>query len=514
MTQRMARTHCVELLGLEGRVVEVEAAVGGGLPRVVMVGLPDTSLYESRDRCKAVATGQQLGWPDRLVTINLSPASLPKGGTHYDLAVMTSVLAADGRIPPGRIESLVMLGEVGLDGRIRAVRGLLPAVMGAVQAGYRQVIVPKAQVREARLAPGCDAVGVESVAELVGFLRGELVPDDRCEEPTERDVDMLGEPDFAEVLGQMDARWAVEVAAAGGHHVFLTGPPGVGKSMLASRIPTILPPLSVDEALEVAAVRSLARVGDAQWSMTPPWSNPHHSASMQSLLGGGARVPVPGAISLAHRGVLFLDEAPEFQRNALEALREPLESGEILVSRSVHQARYPARFQLVLAANPCPCGFAGSPGSTCRCGPAQIRRYREKLSGPILDRIDIRQELLPLGPTLMSMLSLESTAESSALVGARVREARERQARRLAGTGWRTNAEVPGSYIRTEWPRPEGMRSLDTYVRRSQLSARGIDRVVRVAWTIADLAGRDRPGRADVLEAVALRLGARERESA
>lgn len=513
----MARTHCVELLGLEGRLIEVEAAVGRGLPRVVLIGLPDAALYESRDRCRAAATSQQLGWPDRAVTINLSPAALHKGGTHYDLAVMASVLAADGRVPGGRMADHVLLGEIGLDGRVRAVRGLLPAVMAAVHAGVPRVVVPRAQVREATLAPGAEVIGVGHVTELVAYLRGEPVPVVDAAEPqpaeaTGPDED-VGAPDFGDVLGQHDARWAAEVAAAGAHHLFLSGPPGVGKSMLASRLPTILPRLTVDEALEVAAVRSLAGLGETEWSQRPPWSSPHHSASMQSLLGGGARVPVPGAISLAHRGVLFLDEAAEFQRAVVDALREPLETGEILVARSVHQARYPARFQLVLASNPCPCGFYGTRAGSCRCSSAQIKRYRDRISGPILDRIDIRQELLPMGPTLLDMTKLGSSGEPSAVVGARVAEARERQARRLAGTGWRTNAEVPGPYVRTQWPRPEGMRVLDDHVRRGLLSARGIDRAVRVAWTIADLAGRDRPTAADLSEAVALRLGTQQREA-
>ena len=508
-----ARTRCVALMGLEGRLIEVEASVAGGLPRTVLVGLPDASLYEARDRCRAAASSQELAWPQGLVTINLSPASLPKAGSHYDAAIMAAVLAAAGVVPEQALERVVLLGELSLDGRLRAVRGLLPAVLGAVQAGYRRVVVPRDQVREARLAPGADVTGVGCLREMVAFLRGQEVPQTGLEIVSEAPEPMVGAPDLADVIGQSEACWAAEVAAAGGHHLFLGGPPGVGKSMLASRIPTILPELSVDEALEVAAVRSLAGVGDGEWSVRPPWSNPHHSASMASLLGGGSRVPRPGAISLAHRGVLFLDEASEFQQKVLDSLREPLETGEIFLTRSVHQATYPARFQLVLASNPCPCGYHGVAGGRCACPPQKVRRYQDRLSGPIMDRIDIQQQMLPVGRALINPAHADGGRERSADVAQRVCAARERQLRRLAGTGWRTNGEVPGAFLRTEWPTPGGMGLLDGPLRRGTLSARGVDKTVRVAWTVADLSGHDKPTEQDMWVALGLRQGLPQREA-
>lgn len=493
-------------MGLEGRVIDVEVAVAGGLPRTVLVGLPDASLYEARDRCRAAAASAGLQWPSHLVTINLSPASLPKAGSHYDVAIIAATLAAAGEVPADRLATLVLLGELGLDGRVRAVRGLLPAVLGAVHAGWPDVIVPREQLAEARLAPGVRARGVADLGELLAVLQGRRVdcaePDPGPPDPTTTDAAL----DLADVVGQPVAKHALEVAAAGGHHLMLWGPPGVGKSMLASRLPTILPALSVDEGLEVAAVRSLAGLGDGEWTTRPPWSNPHHTASVVSMVGGGSRVPVPGAISLAHRGVLFLDEACEFGQKVIDSLREPLENGEVFLTRSAFQARYPARFQLVLAANPCPCGYHGVKDATCRCTPVQVRRYQHRLSGPILDRVDIQVDLEPRTGLLFRDVSKLEVREPSGPVAERVLVARERQRQRLAGTGWRTNAEVPGAWMRTELPLPAQTQILEQEVNRGALSARGVDKCVRLAWTLADLAGRDVPSGDDVRRALELRL--------
>lgn len=505
----MACAWSVALVGLDGRVVEVEADIGGGLPRTVLVGLPDTSLYEARDRCKAAVanTGQQ--WPTSLLTINLSPATLPKAGSHYDLAIVAAVLAAAAVIPSTELLRTIFLGELSLDGRVRPVRGVLPATLAAGQAGFTRVVVPTAQAGEASLVEGLDVLGVASLGQLIAVLRGDPVPDVEPEPVTA--VEPVREfpartLDLADVVGQVEAKWAMEVAAAGRHHMYLHGPPGVGKTMLAERLPGLLPDLTLPEALEVSAVHSLAGRDLADGLVTrPPYSDPHHSASVASVVGGGARMARPGAISCAHLGVLFLDEAPEFPAKVLESLRTPLESGTITLARSEVQARYPARFQLVLAANPCPCGLAATPGAECRCAPVAVRRYAERISGPIRDRVDISQAFLPLRRTYLRAAMERS--EPSAVVADRVRLARDRSRHRLVDTGWATNGEVPGPYLRRHLPLPEGLGLVDDAYNRGRLSARGVDKVLRVAWTLCDLAGRNRPGSDDVAVALAMRRG-------
>lgn len=495
-----ACAHSVALVGVDGTVVQVEAAVGGGLPRTVLVGLPDASLYEARDRCKAAVTGSGQSWPDQLVTINLSPATLPKSGSHYDLAIVSAVMVAQGRARRDLLAGTVMLGELGLAGSVRPVRGLLPALLAAVDAGFQRAIVPAAQLSEAALVKGLALHGVSSLVELLEVLDGApgAQPDYRAE--TEHAVDRH-RPDFADVAGQPEARWAMEVAAAGRHHLSLGGPPGVGKTMLASRLPSILPPLDDAEALEVSAVHSLAGLPVDGLVRTPPFADPHHGVSTVAMIGGGSRVIRPGAISLAHLGVLFLDEAAEFPPKVLEALRTPLESGEVFIARSAARARFPARFQLVLASNPCPCGYYGSTAQQCRCAPFSIRRYQERLSGPILDRIDIHQTLQTQQRTVTRTVA---PGESSARIAERVLEARERQRRRLRETPWRTNGELPGNWLR-KLPIPAGMDLLDTALKRGQLSPRGVDRVWKVSWTVADLAGCDRVGTDHLATALAMR---------
>lgn len=528
-----ARTCSVALVGVEGVVVEVQADLEPGVAAFTLVGLPDKSLSESRDRVRAAVVNSGGEWPQRKLTVGLSPASVPKGGSGFDLAVACAVLGAAERIDPRRIADLVMIGELGLDGRVRPVRGVLPAVLAAADAGYRQVVVPERTAAEAALVPGVAVLGVRSLRQLVAVLTDEPVPEEEDSTAEGRPDPLLAGlavpgagqgmgvgaavggdgghvPDLAEVAGQRRARRALEVSAAGRHHLFLLGPPGAGKTMLAERLPGLLPPLTPEESLEVTAVHSVAGTLPAGRPLVarPPYCAPHHSASMASLVGGGSGMPRPGAVSLAHRGVLFLDEAPECSPRVLDALRQPLESGHVVVARSGGVMRLPARFLLALAANPCPCGRHGLSGDGCDCAPRAVRRYLARLSGPLLDRVDLRVTVEPVARA--ELVGLGRGAESTEAVGARVRAARERAAARYADTPWRTNSEVPGHELRTRWlVEPEALREAERDMERGLLTARGLDRVLRVAWTVADLAGHARPSADDVRQALELRTGVR-----
>ena len=502
-----ASAWSVALNGLEGAMVEVEVAEGGGLPRTVLVGLPDAALSQAKERVRAAVTGAGLPWPNGLVTINLSPANLPKTGTHYDLAIATAALAAIEKVPVEAARNHVCLGELGLDGRLRRVPGILPAVLAAVRSGFDKVIVPASQEAEASLVPGVTVWAVGHLRDLVAVLNGEP-PLGGWELPVEEDTNPGQRPplDFRDVRGHLDGRWVMEVAAAGRHHVFLHGAPGVGKTMLAARLTSILPCLDGEEAVEVSALHSLAGMDlSGGLLIEPPYADPHHSSSPASIIGGGARLVRPGSISLAHRGVLFLDEAPEFGARILDALRTPLESGWITIGRAAVQVRYPARFQLVLAANPCPCGFHGVTGRECRCSPTAVRRYQERLSGPIMDRIDIRHHMLPQHRSFLG--DAEDQPESSADIAARVLQARDRQSRRLSGTPWRTNGEVAGPWLRSQLPLPRDVSPLERALNRGLISTRGVDKVLRLAWTITDLAEEDQISASSLRVAMQLRQG-------
>ncbi|MDX3375899.1 ATP-binding protein [Streptomyces sp. ME02-6991-2A] len=523
-----ARACSVALVGVEGVVVEVQADLEPGVAAFTLVGLPDKSLIESRDRVRAAVVNSGAEWPQKKLTVGLSPASVPKSGSGFDLAVACAVLGAAERIDPAAIADVVMIGELGLDGRVRPVRGVLPAVLAAAEAGYQQVVVPEQTAGEAALVPGISVLGVRSLRQLIAILCDEPVPDEPVDDRGRPDAMLAGlmvpgtglgaglaspqgeghTPDLADVAGQLRPRKALEVAAAGGHHLLFSGPPGAGKTMLAERLSAVLPPLTRQESLEVTAVHSVAGIlppGEPLVSRAP-YCAPHHSATMQSLVGGGNGMPRPGAVSLAHRGILFLDEAPEFSGKALDALRQPLESGHVVVARAAGVVRLPARFLMVLAANPCPCGRHSLTGAGCECPPSVVRRYQARLSGPLLDRVDLRVEVEPVDRA--DLLEQGGRGEPTAVVAARVREARARAAERLAGTPWTTNSEVPGHELRTRLlAAPGALAAAERDLERGILTARGLDRVLRVAWTVADLRGAPRPEAQDIAVALELRTG-------
>ncbi|MDO4696779.1 MAG: YifB family Mg chelatase-like AAA ATPase [Neisseria sp.] len=491
----LAVVYSRALNGMSAPLVEVEAHLANGLPQFNIVGLPDTEVKESRDRVRAAILQSGFEFPAKKITVNLAPADLPKESGRFDLPIAVGILAASGQILSESLEQYEFAGELALSGALRPVRGALAMAWQGAQA-QRSFILPLENARQAAVLDGIEVYGVQSLLQVAAHLNA-VEPLQVCRAELPMPSAGCGLPDLSDVKGQHTARLALEIAAAGGHSLLMMGPPGTGKSMLAQRLPGILPPLENDELVSVWALRSLLPQHMQDWGTERPFRSPHHSASAVALVGGGSD-PRPGEISLAHNGVLFLDELPEFDRKVLEVLREPLESGEIHISRAAKQAVYPAQFQLLAAMNPCPCGFFGHPSKPCRCTPESVKRYREKISGPLLDRIDLIIEV----PALPAEdLVSAQTGESSADVLQRVVRARERQYARQG----KTNAKLGAAELEQAAVSEEAKQALAQMLEKLSLSARSFHRILRVARTLADLVGDETVVRSHVLRAVGFR---------
>ena len=499
----LAKVNSCAVIGLDGVIVEVEVDTGGGLPKMVIVGLPDAAVQESRERVQSAVKNAGFYYPRRKVTVNLAPASVRKEGPAYDLPIAVGVLIATNQLDPESVEDALIIGELSLDGGVRHVKGVLPMAALARQEGYRTVIVPEGDAAEAALIPDITVIPAPTLNALYDHLSG-VTPLAPAEAPDHHPENILVETDFSEIKGQEHVKRALEVAAAGGHNLLMIGPPGAGKTLMARALPSILPAMTIDEALDVTRIYSVADLlpADVPLVRARPFRSPHHTISHAGLVGGG-NWPHPGEISLAHRGVLFLDELPEFSSKVLEVLRQPLEDKVVTISRAQGSLTFPANFQLAAAMNPCPCGYYGDPTRPCTCSSTAVTRYQKRISGPLMDRIDIHiqvprveyQKLRDLRP-----------GESSAEVRVRVEAARKRQRERFAGTDIASNADMRPAQIRKYCALDEDCQTLmKTAMRQLQLTARAYHRVLKLARTIADLAGEGKISQVHLAEALQYR---------